>query len=159
MTENIIIEQHETVTVLKLNNKVINALNLEFVHELQDEIKKIKTDSKSRSLVIASSNDKFFSMGFDLPYLYDLERKDLLVFIQTFHRFCIELYTLPKPTIAAITGHAIAGGCILTLCCDYRYIAEGHKLMGLNEIKLGLPIPYPAFQILQILLAIESLTR
>jgi enoyl-CoA hydratase/carnithine racemase len=50
----------------------------------------------------------------------------------------------PKPTVAAIVGHAVAGGCILTICCDYRYIAQGKKLMGLNEIKLGVPLPYPA---------------
>jgi enoyl-CoA hydratase/carnithine racemase len=43
-----------------------------------------------------------------------------------------------------MTGHAIAGGCILALCCDYRFIAEGRKLMGLNEIKLGVPVPYLA---------------
>jgi enoyl-CoA hydratase/carnithine racemase len=46
-------------------------------------------------------------------------------------------------------GHAIAGGTILALCCDYRFIAEGHKLMGLNEIKLGVPVPYLADLILQ----------
>jgi enoyl-CoA hydratase/carnithine racemase len=60
----------------------------------------------------------------------------------------MDLYTLPKPTIAALTGHAIAGGCVLALCCDYRFIAEGKKLMGLNEIKLGVPVPYPGDRIL-----------
>ena len=60
-----------------------------------------------------------------------------------------KLFTFPKPTAAAISGHAIAGGCILTLCCDYRYIAEGRKLMGLNEIKLGVPVPYVADCILR----------
>ena len=45
--------------------------------------------------------------------------------------------------MTAITGHATAGGCILALCCDYRIIADGRKLMGMNEIKLGVPVPYP----------------
>jgi enoyl-CoA hydratase/carnithine racemase len=62
---------------------------------------------------------------------------------------CLRLYTFPKPTVAAITGHAVAGGCILALCCDYRLIAEGKKLMGLNEIKLGVPVPYLADCVLQ----------
>ena len=49
----------------------------------------------------------------------------------------------------AMKGHAIAGGTILALCCDYRYIAVGHKLMGLNEIRLGVPVPYLADLILR----------
>jgi enoyl-CoA hydratase/carnithine racemase len=99
--------------------------------------------------VLGSSNDKFFSIGFDIPELFDLARKDFRVFYQAFNGVCMDLYTLPKPTIAAITGHAIAGGCILALCCDYRFIAEGRKLMGLNEIKLGIPVPYPGDCILR----------
>ncbi len=67
----------------------------------------------------------------------------------------MELYTLPKPTIAAITGHAIAGGCILALCCDYRIIAQERKLMGLNEIKLGVPVPYLADCVLRQLVGIR----
>ena len=59
-----------------------------------------------------------------------------------FNNVCLDLFTMPKPTVAAITGHAIAGGFILALCCDYRFIARGHKLMGLNEVKLGVPVPY-----------------
>jgi len=66
------------------------------------------------------------------------------------------LYRWPKPTVAAIPGHATAGGCILALCCDYRFITEGRKLMGLNEIKLGVPVPYPADCILRQVVGTEN---
>jgi enoyl-CoA hydratase/carnithine racemase len=72
-----------------------------------------------------------------------------MAFYQAYNRLCLDIYSFPKPTLAAMTGHAIAGGCILALCCDYRYIAEGRKLMGLNEIKLGVPVPYIAVCILR----------
>ncbi len=136
------IEYHDKVAIVKLDRNVTNALNLEFVNELTETIQKVKRDSDIYSLVLSSSNEKFFSIGFDIPQLFELSRNDFRVFYQAFNRVCMELYTLPKLTIAAITGHAVAGGCILALCCDYRFISEGRKKMGLNEIKLGVPVPY-----------------
>lgn len=132
------------VAVVRLDRGVINALDLQLVQELAETLQKLKLDAEVHGLVLGSANDKFFSIGFDIPQLYDLTRDDFGLFYQTFNRLCLELYTFPKPTVAALTGHAIAGGCILALCCDYRFIAEGRRLMGLNEIKLGVPVPYAA---------------
>jgi len=147
--DRICIEYRDKVAILKLNRDVTNALNLQLVNQLAENLQKVRDDSDVHSLVLCSSNEKFFSIGFDIPELFKLTRKDFRIFYQAFNQVCIDLYTLPKPTIAAITGHAIAGGCILALCCDYRFIAEGRKLMGLNEIKLGIPVPYPGDCILR----------
>ncbi len=130
------------VAVLKLNRGVTNAINMDMAVELSNAVEEIRRSGYFRALVLTSSNDKFFSIGFDVPELINLSRREFLEFYHAFNQLCLNLYTLPKPTIAAITGHAIAGGCILTLCCDFRYVSQGRKLMGLNEIKLGLPIPY-----------------
>ncbi|MBW1748495.1 MAG: enoyl-CoA hydratase/isomerase family protein, partial [Deltaproteobacteria bacterium] len=108
-----------------------------------------------RGLVLGSSNEKFFSIGLDIPDLYPLDREDFRDFLRVFNRVCMDLYTLPKPTVAAITGHALAGGCILALCCDWRFIAEGRKLMGLNEVKLGVPVPYLADRVLHALAGVR----
>jgi enoyl-CoA hydratase/carnithine racemase len=135
---------HDKVMVVKLNRGVINALNLELVNQLAEILQKAKTSDNVHAVALGSSNNKFFSIGFDIPELYELREEDFMFFYQRFNRMCLDLYTLPKPTIAAITGHATAGGCILALCCDFRFIAEGKKLMGLNEIKLGVPVPYVA---------------
>lgn len=137
------VESHDKVTLLKLKRGITNALSLEFLEEISKNLNELKDDASANSLVLTSENYKFFSIGFDIPILYELNRNEMKIFYQTFNRLSLDLYTFPKPTIAAITGHVIAGGCILTLCCDYRIISEGHKLMGLNEIKLGVPIPYP----------------
>jgi enoyl-CoA hydratase/carnithine racemase len=130
------------VAIFKMSRGVTNALNLQLVNQLAENIKEVKDNSNVLSLVLSSSNRKFFSIGFDIPELFELPLEDFKVFYEAFNRVCMELYALPKPTIAAITGHAIAGGCILTLCCDHRFIADGRKLMGLNEVKLGVPVPY-----------------
>jgi|Deesub1362B_J571_1020462.scaffolds.fasta_scaffold00248_24 enoyl-CoA hydratase/carnithine racemase len=136
------VEPVDDVAVLKLNRGTTNAINIELAVELSNAVEQVRRSKYFRALVLTSSNDKFFSIGFDVPELINLSRREFLEFYHAFNQLCLNLYTLPKPTIAAITGHAIAGGCILTLCCDYRYISQGRKLIGLNEIKLGLPIPY-----------------
>ena len=135
---------HDTVAVIKLNRGVTNILNMECVRELAAALQRARADPQVQALVLGSANTKFFSIGFDIPQLYELSEEDFSLFYRTFNQTCMELYTLPKPTVAAITGHAIAGGCILALCCDYRLIGEGRKLMGLNEVNLGVPVPYLA---------------
>ena len=149
------IEHYDQVAIMKLNRPVTNGLNLQLVGELAETLKGVKHNGDVRGLVLASSNDKFFSIGFDIPQLFDQAREDFRSFYQAFNRMCLDLYTLPKPTVAAITGHAIAGGCILALCCDYRFIAQGRKLMGLNEIKLGVPVPYVADCVLRHLVGVR----
>jgi enoyl-CoA hydratase/carnithine racemase len=145
----ITLDYQDKVMIVNLNRGVINALNLEFVNRLSEVFEKAKNDPNVHGLVLVSSNEKFFCIGFDIPGLYELDQEDFTCFYRAFNNMCLELYTLPKPTTAAITGHATAGGCILALCCDYRLIAGGKKLMGLNEIKLGVPVPYLADRILQ----------
>ncbi|UCF71681.1 MAG: enoyl-CoA hydratase/isomerase family protein [candidate division WOR-3 bacterium] len=139
----------EKVAVVKLSRNVTNAINLDLIREIADYLQSIKNDKEIAGVVLTSGNDKFFSIGFDIPALIKLGRKDFKEFYEAFNGFCIDLYSYPKPVVAAIIGHAVAGGCILTVCCDYRFIAEGKKFMGLNEIKLGVPLPYPADCILR----------
>jgi enoyl-CoA hydratase/carnithine racemase len=139
----------KSIATIKLNRGVTNALNLEMVQDLAKVLENLRINSDVRALVLGSSNEKFFSIGFDIPNLFELSQNDFSEFYKAFNQACMALYTLPKPTVACLTGHAIAGGCILALCCDYRVIGEGRKLMGLNEIKLGVPVPYLADCILQ----------
>jgi len=142
-------ELRRKVALLKLNRSVTNPINPELINDLSGHIKTSVDDKSVAGIVLTSTNEKFFSIGFDIPELIELSVKDFKKFYSAFNRLCLDLYTFPKPLVAAITGHAVAGGCILTLCCDYRFIAEGKKLMGLNEIKLGVPLPYAADRILR----------
>ena len=137
--EKVKLEQHKDVALLRLDNKVTNAINTETVENLSAAVNRIKAEF--RGLVLAGG-EKFFSMGFDLPALLKLDRSGMTEFFYRFNQVVFDIYTLPMPTACAITGHAIAGGTILASSCDYRFLASGRKLMGLNEIKLGVPVPY-----------------
>lgn len=142
------IEYINQVAVVKLDNGTTNPINMKLVLSLQENLEKLKVDDEIRSIVLSSNNAKFFSIGFDLPLLIQLNRDELQNFYEAFNVLSEELYCFPKPTVAALTGHTIAGGCLLALSCDYRHFAAGNKLMGLNEIKLGLPVPYLGDRIL-----------
>lgn len=150
MPEDLVqIKVDSDVAIVRLCLGTTNALSPDLIARLADVIQRIRVDSTVRGLVLTSHNDKFFSIGFDLPHLIGVSRADFASFYRAFNLMCLSLYTLPKPTAAAISGHATAGGCIVTLCCDYRLVAEGRKLIGLNEIKLGVPVPYAADCILR----------
>ncbi|MCP4676643.1 MAG: enoyl-CoA hydratase/isomerase family protein [Deltaproteobacteria bacterium] len=140
-------EKTEAVCIITLARGVTNPIDLALVTALSNELDSIENDSTIRSVVL-TGNSKFFSIGFDIPALIELDRQGMGLFFGAMDRLSLRLYAFPKPTVIAMTGHAIAGGCILAICGDYRYISEGRKLMGLNEIKLGLPVPYPADRIL-----------
>jgi enoyl-CoA hydratase/carnithine racemase len=150
MTDKLIkIKQYDEIEVIKLSRGIINAIDQNLLQQLSEALEDVRSNPDIRGLVLSSSNDKFFSIGFDIPYLYTLKEAEFTSFFRSFNQLCLSLYTLPKPTIAALTGHATAGGCILALCCDQRIIAEGRRLIGLNEIKLGVPIPFIAECILR----------
>ncbi len=60
-----------------------------------------------------------------------------------------EIFLFPKPVIAAINGHAIAGGCVLACCADYRVLAKDAGRMGVTELRVGVPFPPFAFEVLR----------
>ncbi|MFW6114705.1 MAG: enoyl-CoA hydratase/isomerase family protein [Thermodesulfobacteriota bacterium] len=137
----IAIESREDVAVIRLNNKVTNALSPGLVGELSSALTQVKNEFLG---IILAGGAKFFSIGFDLPSLLELDRKGMTRFFYEFNQAAFSLFTMPLPTGCAMAGHAIAGGNILALTCDYRFAASGEKLIGLNEVRLGVPVPYLA---------------
>ncbi|MFX0087929.1 MAG: enoyl-CoA hydratase/isomerase family protein [Candidatus Hodarchaeota archaeon] len=148
-SEIVKLEYIDSVCIMSLNRGVTNAINLQLVKEISKKLQMAREKANIHSIVLTSSNEKFFAIGFDIPELLQLNKEQFKEFYTEFNKLSLDLYTFPKPVVAALTGHAIAGGCILALCCDYRFIADGKKLMGLNEIKLGVPVPYVADCILR----------
>ena len=135
------IEAHDDVAILRLNNGVTNAINPELVDDLAETLHQAKKEFKG---LILAGGTKFFSIGFDLPALLQLDRPAMADFYFKFNQTVLDLYTLPLPTACAIAGHAIAGGTILALAADFRFASSGRKLMGLNEVKIGVPVPFLA---------------
>ena len=108
------LEHRDNVVVVMLDRSVTNAINLALVNDLTEAIRQVKTDTDAQGLVLGSRSEKFFSIGFDIPQLYDPPQEEMRVFYDSFNRMCLELYTLPKPTAAALTGRLPHGDNIIT---------------------------------------------
>ena len=127
------VEQSDGITSLYLNRGKVNALNGAVVEELREALRSAET-SKA---VILSGRGKFFSFGFDIPEFLSFSREELTRFLVQFTDLYTVLFTYPRPVVAALNGHAIAGGCMLALACDSRVMATGSGKISLNEIGFG----------------------
>jgi enoyl-CoA hydratase/carnithine racemase len=137
----VVLEDQGDVAILRLTHGVTNAIGVELVDTLSLAIEEVK--SRFSGLILAG-NTKFFSIGLNLPSLLTLDRNAMADFWNRFEDLVLALYTLSIPTAAAICGHATGGGAILALSCDFRFMAEGKRLIALNEVKIGVPVPYLA---------------
>jgi enoyl-CoA hydratase len=139
------IEWRDGIAVVRLACGKANALNprsLDAVDRALDEA----TDGGARGLVL-TGYERFFSAGLDLVTLYGLERDVMDAFVQRFDAVMLRVFAFPRPVVAAIGGHAVAGGAILALACDARVMSAGAGRIGLNEVRLGVPFPASALEI------------
>lgn len=134
------------LAVLRLDNGPTNPIGTKLIDDLSESLVEVKRNA--RGMVLCGKAD-FFSVGFDLPELIRFDRFAMADFLEKFNGLCLELFTVPFPTVCALSGHAVAGGNILALTCDYRYASSEKKKIGLNELKLGLPVPYLADMVLR----------
>ena len=92
--------------------------------------------------VLLTGTGNAFSAGLNLKHLVALDERGMEGFLRLLEECMVALYLYPGPTVALVNGHAIAGGCVLTLCCDRRIvIGEPFLKMGLNEVALGVRFP------------------
>jgi enoyl-CoA hydratase len=128
------VEHHGDVALLRMRGGKANAMN----RALLDDLDRALAELAAPALVITGDGSSF-SAGLALPELIDLDRTAMSWFIDRFAAVMLRVLTYPGATVAAINGHAIAGGCVLALMCDTRVMAQG--TIGLNEVQLGIGLP------------------
>ena len=143
------------VRMLMLNRSPANAINAEFISAMGAQCKAARDDENVRAVVVTGTG-KFFSGGLDLKEAASgSNRVGNLAGSQDDGLFM--LWTLPKPTVAMVNGHAIAGGVIIALACDFRITQAGSHRFGLNEVAIGLAFPRGAFEIARLALSNQQL--
>ncbi len=130
------LETSDGVTTMTLDSPPVNALGRQLVGDLEDALQKLKDDSGVRCLVVRSAG-KHFCAGADLKERRTMSSEEVEAFVPRLARVCHALADLPFPTIAAVRGAAVGGGCELALGCDMRVLAADAKI-GLRETALAI---------------------
>lgn len=128
--------KQENVAILTLARSKVNALNPDVVEDLRSALRRAVSDKEVAALLITGTGS-FFSFGFDVPELISYEKPAFKRFVQGFTSLYLDIFQCPKPVVAALNGHTVAGGCMLALACDYRVMAKGRSKIGLNEVTFG----------------------
>ena len=136
------------VTVVELDHGPVNALDLELLRALT------ATVERADSPVVLTGAGRIFSAGVDLRRIVEGADSYVADFLTALARAFLAVFTHPRPTVAAINGHAIAGGCLFALCCDTRVMAAGK--IGLTELAVGGRFPRSGLEIVRYALGAAS---
>ena len=124
------------IATVTIQRPKVNAINEQVVFELRDVFRDLAIDKHIKA-VILTGEGSFFSFGFDIPEFMDYPKDAFHRFVLSFSDLVQRIFIFPKPLIAALNGHTIAGGCILAIACDRRIMVKGKPRIALNELTIG----------------------
>lgn len=134
------------VRVIRLDCGKANAIDEALLNTLTAELERAVAE-EARAIVLTGYG-KYFSAGLNLTALPST-REGMLSFAETFDRTLLHLLQFPLPVVAAVNGHAIAGGCVLACACDVRIGAAGAYRVGVSEVDIGVVFPAAALAVVQ----------
>lgn len=142
------VERHDygEIRELRLARPPANALDPALVAELRAALDEAPRTG-ARALVL-SGRPGLFSGGLDVPALLAFDRPAMTRFLGEFLDLLRSVALSEIPVVAAITGHAPAGGAVLAIHCDHRVMASGEFRIGLNEVRVGIPLPQSLHSVL-----------
>ena len=156
MPRHIHIEEAGEVAVVRIDRPPANALDLELLaegHEVREQLA-----GSDAGAVVLVGRERFFSAGMDLKAAPQLSPSEQRATVGGINRLFSSWYGFPRPVVAAVNGHAVAGGLILALCADYRVCATEGRL-GLTELRAGLPYPLAAISVVRAELSANAARR
>jgi enoyl-CoA hydratase len=144
------VERVDELAIVRLARGKGNALSPGLVEELLDVLR-TGAVAEAHGLLLCGDG-RFFSTGLDLLALEKLDRAGMLLFLDRLQGLYAQLFVWPRPVVAALNGHAVAGGCLLAACADWRVLSKDDARIGLTESALGLPLPQSGLEITRALL-------
>src|SRR5262245_51494335 len=138
--------QADGIAVVTLDNPPMNTMNAGLLEELAALFEGLGADPAVRAAVIAAEGAAF-SAGLDLKTVPRLDRLGQRCLVDAMNAGFGTLYGWPKPLVAAVNGHAIAGGLVLALCADWRVVADVPMQVSLAEVRVGVTYPVAALEV------------
>ncbi len=142
------IETKDGIATLTLTRGKVNAFNEKFVDHLRETFRQLENAPDVRA-VILTGQGSFFSFGLDVPELHGYSQADFTRFLTKFTSLYLTMFEFSKPLVAAINGHAVAGGFMIATPCDYRVMVSGKAKIALNEITFGSAVFAGSLEILK----------
>jgi enoyl-CoA hydratase len=132
------VEREDAVAIVTIDRQeALNALDVETLTALRDRLRELADDDAARVVILTGAGEKAFVAGADIKYMSGLDVDQAKQWGAIGHETGRLLEMMPKPTIAAINGFALGGGCELAVACDLRYAASSAKF-GQPEVNLGI---------------------
>ena len=136
--------KHDHVVVVTMNTNKVNAQNPAFFGDLHSAFDRLEAEFNDYAVVLTGTGT-VFSSGLDFDHHFPLfarrSLKEIDTWFDAYRATNLRLFTYPRPTVAAVNGHAYAGGLITVLGCDHRIAAEGALQFSFNEVPIGIPMP------------------
>lgn len=144
------IEQSEKggIAIVKLAHGKANTMDIELCEAVIATFKQLQA-TKAQAVVLTGQGS-IFSAGVDLIRTSGGGPDYVRKFLPSLNAMFDAVFHFPKPVVAAINGHAIAGGCVLACCADRRLMAQGNGRIGVTELLVGLPFPALAFEVMRL---------
>lgn len=137
----------DDIAVIELDRPPVNAMDLELLSGLILALEAVG-ESDARAAVL-TGRGRAFCAGVDLRQVLQGGPAYLQEFLPLLSDCFATLFTMTKPVVAAVNGHALAGGCVLVAACDLRLMAEGDGTIGVTEVPVGVPFPSWALEIMR----------
>ena len=146
MTALIDREDVDGVAVLRLAHGPVNALDLELLNAITETFTAL--DASAHRAIVLTGSGRAFSAGVDLWRIVEGAADHVGAFLPALNAAFLAVFSVGKPVVAAVNGHAIAGGMVLACACDYRVMADAGGRIGVTELAVGVPFPLTALEIL-----------
>lgn len=142
------ISASDGIEVLTLRRAPANAMDIALLAELRDAFVARARDDSTQAIVLTAEGATFCA-GLDVKVVPRYSRAEQLELLDVLNQMIIAVYGCPLPVVAAVNGHAIAGGLVLALCCDWRIVLDAPIQVGLAEVKVAIPYPVAAIEVVR----------